>query len=794
MSFPKVLIERDSDSEESSSSEEEEEEDVEEEEKEAEVENDAGEESDEGHVEEKDEPSTSTKSRKKPITISLKKVCKVCKKPGHEAGFRGATYIDCPMKPCFLCKMPGHTTMTCPHRVATEFGVAPAPFKSTHSSLEYVFERQLRCHISAIKPAFVIPNQVNCAVIRYHSRRVTCLEFHPTRNNILISGDKKGQLGVWDYGKVHERTVYENIHGCILNNMKFSPLNDETVYGASSDGTVSSTDLETGISSTLVNLNPDGWQGLCASCACIVLLEIVNAGLSLGMGWRWRRPNSWRMLYGLDMNSDKGILLAADNFGLLYMVDTRSDNVIGKPILIHKKGTKVTGLHCHPLQPDLLLSCGNDHFARIWDMRRPEAGSSIYELPHKRVVNSAYFSPQTGSKILTTSQDNRLRVWDSIFGNLDSPSREIVHSHDFNRHLTAFRAEWDPKDTSESLIVVGRYISENYNGVALHPIDFIDISTGQLVAEVMDPNITTITPVNKLHPRDDVLASGSSSGQGMSRIVLCGKGEKERKGKLEDDSGDDLDDDAYGSKSSKTKKRVEVGGSFALFMEEVEFPLIDPTRNNTSQFSMHLQYLPILDHGLDSSTNVTLAASKHKMAKQDTEGHESNRDICQPKRHNYKFSMAIPCPKSCLRNRSYCILELRRVSFSIVKISLGDIGFFFRNLGGKFRKFMVAFSSNVYLCSADQSSLNGCHYRQLLFLKVTFTGKRCGVSILIVLLTECLGHPLTMPQSSSSRERTITTVVICLFSPDLIRDVMYAFSALNNENEDLFPNESKDSD
>lgn len=66
------------------------------------------------------------------------------------------------------------------------------------------------------------------------------------------------------------------------------------------------------------------------------------------------------------------------------------------------------------------------------------------------------------------------------------------------------------QDPSESLVVVGRYISENYNGAALHPIDFIDISTGQLVAEVMDPNITTITPVNKLHPRDDVLASGSS--------------------------------------------------------------------------------------------------------------------------------------------------------------------------------------------------------------------------------------------------------------------------------------------
>lgn len=83
--------------------------------------------------------------------------------------------------------------------------------------------------------------------------------------------------------------------------------------------------------------------------------------------------------------------------------------------------------------------------ARIWDMRQLKAGSSLGDLLHKRVVNCAYFSPLSGSKILTTSQDNRLRVWDCIFGNLDSPSREIVHSHDFNRHLTPFRAEWDPK-------------------------------------------------------------------------------------------------------------------------------------------------------------------------------------------------------------------------------------------------------------------------------------------------------------------------------------------------------------
>ncbi|TMX04317.1 hypothetical protein EJD97_009983 [Solanum chilense] len=522
--FPRVMIDRDTESEKSSSDEEEEE---------------------AANVVSPEEERI--QKGKTPITITLKKVCKVCKRSGHEAGFRGATYIDCPMKPCFLCKLPGHTTVTCPHRVATEYGMHPAPHKNTTNPLEFVFQRQLQPRLPPIKPAHVIPDQVYCAVIRYHSRRITCLEFHPTNNNILLSGDKKGQLGIWDFGKVHEKTVYGNIHNCILNNMKFNPTNDGSIYAASSDGTISCTDLETGISLSLMNLNPNGWEG----------------------------PSSWRMLYGLDVNSERNVVLVADNFGYIYMADIRSNNKMSKPTLIHKKGTKVVGLNCNPLQPDLLLSCGNDHFARIWDMRLLEAGSSLYNLEHKRVVSSAYFSPLSGSKILTTSLDNRIRVWDSIFGNLDNPSREIVHSHDFNRYLTAFRAEWDAKDSSESLVVIGRYISENYDGAALHPIDFINIRTGQLVAEVMDPNITTICSVNKLHPREDILASGSSRSlfiwrpnkldialpREEKRMVLCGEFSKKRNKKHGDESDDDSETDIFISKDIRFKQKKHASKS-----------------------------------------------------------------------------------------------------------------------------------------------------------------------------------------------------------------------------------------
>lgn len=55
-----------------------------------------------------------------------------------------------------------------------------------------------------------------------------------------------------------------------------------------------------------------------------------------------------------------------------------------------------------------------------------------------------------------------------------------------------------------------RYISEDFGGVALHPIDIMDASTGRLLSQLADANLSTICPVNKPHPRVNVIVSGSS--------------------------------------------------------------------------------------------------------------------------------------------------------------------------------------------------------------------------------------------------------------------------------------------
>ena len=81
----------------------------------------------------------------------------------------------------------------------------------------------------------------------------------------------------------------------------------------------------------------------------------------------------------------------------------------------------------------------------------------LARIEHPKVVNSAFFSPVTGRKLMTTCIDNRLRIWDYLLSVNGEPDRQIVHSHDFNRYLSPFRAEWDPKDPDERLIVIGRY-------------------------------------------------------------------------------------------------------------------------------------------------------------------------------------------------------------------------------------------------------------------------------------------------------------------------------------------------
>ncbi len=206
----------------------------------------------------------------------------------------------------------------------------------------------------------------------------------------------------------------------------------------------------------------------------------------------------WHMVYGCDASPALHTVVVGDSNGSVHLLDPRTRGAVSS-LQLHRRGNKVVSVHLHPLHPSLVLTAGNDHSARIFDIRelssglrppppaeptaaaarspaaaaaaagsavaaalspsppraaeKPAAGcgsgkgggkrggaaaatcsAEVAVMHHPRVVNAAYFSPHSGRRILTTCQDNRVRVWDYAPWGCGGPAdREIVHSHDFNR-------------------------------------------------------------------------------------------------------------------------------------------------------------------------------------------------------------------------------------------------------------------------------------------------------------------------------------------------------------------------
>ena len=171
-----------------------------------------------------------------PALNSAYLAAQVCGQKGHCAGFIGARYVDCPNKPCYLCGQSGHSTMTCPYRADPGHGCAPAG-PSTSAAQELAGREAGE---AAAEAAFEAPSRawhVDAAALRLHDKRVTCLEFHPSNDALVLSGSKGGRIAVWDMDRVYERTVYRDINRWQTMGLKFLPGGD-AVATCSQDGTV----------------------------------------------------------------------------------------------------------------------------------------------------------------------------------------------------------------------------------------------------------------------------------------------------------------------------------------------------------------------------------------------------------------------------------------------------------------------------------------------------------------------------------------------------------------------------
>ena len=229
--------------------------------------------------------------------------------------------------------------------------------------------------------------------------------------------------------------------------------------------------------------------------------------------------------FDLDSVSSDGaaVLYAGTYGGLCAVVDTRlrrGAGASGESSVVtwsaHNK--KVTALSLVKGSHSMLTS-GSDGRVQLWDTRKlPSSGSSssgsaritaVHELKHPQALSSAFFSPG-GTHIVSTCNDNRLRVWSTVetkgvfLPTSVTPVTSIVHDNHTGRWLSQFRTVFDP--ANEDTFIVGSMS---------HHLEIYSVKSASRLAAISSPFITAVAPLVAVHPDPSIAAvvTGTASGR-----------------------------------------------------------------------------------------------------------------------------------------------------------------------------------------------------------------------------------------------------------------------------------------
>ncbi|XP_018619508.2 DNA damage-binding protein 2 isoform X2 [Scleropages formosus] len=390
------------------------------------------------------------------------------------------------------------------------------------SIVHYIYRNSLGHHIySQMRQCLQEPflRSLNCyQLFRTASpfdRRITCLEWHPNHHGTLAVGSKGGDVVLWDYNSRKMTCFIQGIGaGGSITDMKFNPFNPNELFTSSVGGTTLLQDFSGNVLR-------------------------VYASTEL-----------WDFWYcSVDVSQSRQMVVTGDNVGRVLLLDINGQELWNQKL--HK--AKVSHVEFNPCCDWLLATASVDHTVKLWDLRNiKDKGSFLHEMPHDKAVNSAYFSPIDGSKLLTTDQYDQIRVYSS--SNWSRPQKVISHPHRQFQHLTAIKATWHPM---YDLIVAGRYPDERVCPGKLRTVDVFDANTGALVCQLHDPNAMGIVSLNKFNPMGDVLASG----MGFNMLIWTQEDCVNKQERLTKDTNENLGSTSSRSSTGSGTQRRNHGGA-----------------------------------------------------------------------------------------------------------------------------------------------------------------------------------------------------------------------------------------
>ncbi|NWQ66378.1 WDR76 protein, partial [Neopipo cinnamomea] len=298
--------------------------------------------------------------------------------------------------------------------------------------------------------------------------RVCSMAIHPSESTILVAaGDKLGHIGLWNVSCGSEEGAHIFIpHNLQVSCMHFSPCNP----------------------AHLLSLSTDSLR--CGDVTRAVFDEIC------------RSEENFSSFDFLEDNASTAIVGHWD--GAVAVVDRRTPGMASE--LSADIGLRRTRtVHVHPVNKQYFLAAGLVDVC-VFDVRylKPKGNQPVSSLTgHTKSVASAYFSPVTGSRVVTVCADDKLRIVGSLGGTFLSyfPCR---HNNNTGRWLTRFRAIWDPKQ--EHCFLVGSMAQPRQINV------FQD--TGKLLHSFYNLDcLSSVCSINVVHPSRNILVGGNSSGR-----------------------------------------------------------------------------------------------------------------------------------------------------------------------------------------------------------------------------------------------------------------------------------------
>ncbi|XP_033973037.1 WD repeat-containing protein 76 isoform X2 [Trematomus bernacchii] len=338
---------------------------------------------------------------------------------------------------------------------------------SEDSTTERKMDLKLNEYCSALKNMRITEDTAAKVV----KDRIFSAAFHPCASSLLMAtGDKGGHLGLWklggDWGD--DGVLLFRPHTRPVSCLAFSRAQPTHLLSLSYDGSLRCMDVEKAVfDEVFIEDDLRTFDFLSHDCSTLL---VGNWNGEVAIVDRRTPGNSHESLYSLDLKT-------------LLCVSV------------------------HPLQKQYFV-VAESSVVSIYDSRclkknRSEAVSTLQG--HSLSISSAYFSPRTGNRVLTTCLDNHIRIYDTSAMTAESPLLTSIRRNmrDFSV-LSKLSAVWDPKQ--EDCFVVGS-LSNTRRVEVFH-------ESGRLLHYFKDyENLKTVQSVTAFHPTRNALLGGNSAGR-----------------------------------------------------------------------------------------------------------------------------------------------------------------------------------------------------------------------------------------------------------------------------------------